>query len=178
MILFINGSFGVGKTTVAEMLVRHVSNSLLFDAEEVGFFLRNIVRPIESFDDFQDLPMWRTLTISTALLLKKTYGRTLIMPMTIWHRPYFDEVMSGLRQFEPHLYHFCLTASAETIRQRLENRPDSQQAYNWISERIERCVSAFQSPAFAMQIASDDKTPEQIVAEIMRSAPLEPVDAL
>lgn len=177
MILFINGSFAVGKTTVAEMLVKRISNSLLFDAEEVGFFLRNIVHPIESFDDFQDLPMWRTLTISTARLLQETYGRTLIMPMTIWHRPYFEEVMGGLRQFEPHLYHFCLTASAETIRQRLESRPNPQQAYDWISERIECCVSAFQSPAFAVQIASDDKTLEQIVAEIMRSVPLESGDA-
>jgi deoxyadenosine/deoxycytidine kinase len=31
MILFINGSFRVGKTTVAEMLVKRISNSLLFD---------------------------------------------------------------------------------------------------------------------------------------------------
>src|SRR6266568_4231951 len=110
MILLINGAFGVGKTTVAEQLMKHLPNSLLFDTEEVGFFLRNIVRPIEKFEDFQDLSMWRRLTITTAQLLRQTYGRTLIMPMTIWYRHYFDEVIAGLRQFEPDLLHFCLTA--------------------------------------------------------------------
>lgn len=36
MIIFINGALGVGKTTVAELLVSRLSNSLLYDPEEVG----------------------------------------------------------------------------------------------------------------------------------------------
>src|SRR5579863_6999232 len=103
MIIFINGAFGVGKTTLAELLVERVENSLLFDAEEVGICLSHIVQPIVAFDDFQDLPMWRTLTVETAKQLRQTYGRTLIMPMTIWHRPYFEEVMAGLRLHEDQL---------------------------------------------------------------------------
>jgi dephospho-CoA kinase len=42
MIIFINGSFGVGKTTVAEMLVKRISNSLLFDP--VVHALQHLVR--------------------------------------------------------------------------------------------------------------------------------------
>ncbi|MDQ6661003.1 MAG: AAA family ATPase, partial [Chloroflexota bacterium] len=72
MIIFINGAFGVGKTTLAEMLVQRISNSLLFDPEIVGFFLRAIVSPIETFDDFQDLPMWRPLVVTTAQMLLQT----------------------------------------------------------------------------------------------------------
>ncbi len=34
MIIFINGAFGVGKTTIAENLVSRIPNSLLFDPEE------------------------------------------------------------------------------------------------------------------------------------------------
>ena len=45
MIVFINGPFGVGKTTVAERLVGRLPGSLLFDAELVGSFLRRIVAP-------------------------------------------------------------------------------------------------------------------------------------
>lgn len=167
MIIFLNGSFGVGKTTAAELLVSRLPNSLLYDPEEVGYFLRKIVRPIETFEDFQDLPMWRTLVVTTARLLKQTYGRTLVMPQTIWYRPYFDEIMDGLRQCEPDFYHFCLTASAETIHRRLSNREHTPEARIWIEQRIQRCVSAFESPAFAVQIATDDKTPEAIVDEIL-----------
>jgi deoxyadenosine/deoxycytidine kinase len=167
MILFINGAFGVGKTTAAELLVKRIPNSLLYDAEEVGVFLSHIVRPIVRFEDFQDLPMWRTLTVATAQLLQQTYGRTLIMPMTIWYMPYFEEVLHGLRQFEPHLYHFCLTAKAETIRKRLLSRNYTPEAHPFCYERIDRCVDAFQSPAFAVQLAADDKTPEELVEEML-----------
>lgn len=39
----INGAFGVWKTSVAMGLTQHVNNSMIFDPEEVGFMLRNII---------------------------------------------------------------------------------------------------------------------------------------
>jgi AAA domain len=122
MIIFINGAFGVGKTTVAELLVSHLPNSLLYDPEEVGGALSRIVRSIVTCDDFQDIPMWRPLVVATAQLLKEAYGRTLVVPMTIWRQDYLDEVMTGLRRIEPELFHFCLTAPKEIIQERLYRR--------------------------------------------------------
>jgi deoxyadenosine/deoxycytidine kinase len=168
MIVFINGAFGAGKTTTAALLVSQIPHSLLFDAEEVGYFLRNVVGPIETFNDFQDLPLWRTLTVATTKMFRDTYNRTLIMPMTIWYEPYFDEIMSGLREFEPELFHFCLTARKDTLLERLQNRPHSPEAFAWSCERIDRCVAAFQSPKFAMQIETDEKTPEELVEVILQ----------
>jgi deoxyadenosine/deoxycytidine kinase len=169
MIILVNGSFGVGKTSVAEILVNHIPNSLLYDPEIVGSCVRSIVRPIEQFEDFQDLPMWRTLTITTAQLLKQTYRRTLVVPMTIWFEPYFQEIISGLQQFEPDLFHFCLTANAKTIFERLERRRSehSSEDYAWICQRVEGCVDAFQSPIFAVQIGTDNRIPDEIAFEIL-----------
>ena len=167
MIIFINGAFGVGKTTLAELLVERIENGLLFDAEEVGVCLSHIVRPIVTFDDFQDLPMWRTLTVETAKQLKQTYKRTLIMPMTVWHQPYFEEVMGGLRQHEERLYHFCLTASAETIAARLRQRNYLPETHAFCYEHIEPCVSAFKSPLFAVQLDTEKKSPEELAKEIL-----------
>lgn len=167
MIIFINGAFGVGKTTLAELLVERVENSLLFDTEEIGIGLSHILRPIVAFDDFQDLPMWRTLTVETAKQLKQTYHRTLIIPMTIWYRPYFEEVMAGLRQHEDLLYHFCLTASAETIAARLRQRNYLPETHAFCYEHIEPCVAAFQSPLFAIQLDAEAKTPEELAEEIL-----------
>ncbi|GHO87016.1 hypothetical protein [Dictyobacter formicarum] len=115
MIILINGSFASGKTTTAELLVQRLYHSMLYDPEIVGAGLAAIVKPIEAFTDFQDLTAWRPLVIETARVLKQVYGRTLIIPMTLWHRPYFEEITDGLRQIDPHFYHFCLTARKETL---------------------------------------------------------------
>jgi len=169
MIIFINGAFGVGKTTLAELLLSRIENTLLFDAEEVGVFLSHVVRPIVTFDDFQDLPIWRTLTIETARQLQQTYGPTLIMPMTIWYRPYFEEVMTGLRQFEPELYHFCLTASGETIAARLRLRNYLPETHAFCYDHIEPCVTAFKSPLFAQQLDAEENTPTELAEKILAS---------
>ena len=169
MIILINGSFGVGKTTVAELLVKRIPHSLLYDPEIVGSCLSHIVRPFEQFEDFQDLPMWRTLTITTAQLLKQTYRRTLVVPMTLWFEPYFHEIISGLQQFEPDLFHFCLTARENTIFERLEGRRSEHapEDYAWICQRVKGCVDALQSPTFAMHIETERRVPDEIASEIL-----------
>ena len=41
MIIWINGCFGVGKTTVAGRLKEKIDNSIIYDPEKVGIFLFN-----------------------------------------------------------------------------------------------------------------------------------------
>lgn len=41
MIIWINGSFGVGKTTVAEKLKDKIDKSIIYDPEKIGMFLSN-----------------------------------------------------------------------------------------------------------------------------------------
>ena len=36
MIIWISGPYGVGKSTLAEVLEKKIENALIFDAEEVG----------------------------------------------------------------------------------------------------------------------------------------------
>ena len=169
MIILINGSFASGKTTTANLLVQRLYHSMLYDPEIVGAGLASIVKPIETFTDFQDLTAWRPLVVETARVLKQVYGRTLIIPMTLWHRPYFEEITDGLRQIDPHLSHFCLTARKETLLNRLAQRQQehTEQALAWIQERLDRCLAAFASPGFAIQIPTDEKRPEEIVEEIL-----------
>jgi AAA domain len=165
MIIFINGAFGAGKTTAAEGLAARLPDRLLFDPEEVGYFLRAVLRPIDNPDDFQDLSLWRTLPVQTAGLLRATYGRDLIMPMTIWHPPYFTEVIGGLRAIDPDVHHFCLIARSETLQGRLRGRGDVPGGFAW--SHITRCVDAFQNPLFARQIPADDRTPGDLAATIL-----------
>ena len=168
MIIMLNGSFAAGKSTVAELLMERLYHSMLYDPEMVGYGLRPIIQPVETFSDFQDLTVWRSLVVETARQLKRVYGRTLIVPMTLWHRPYFEEIVTGLRAIDPYLHHFCLTATRETLLQRLEQRAHTEEAFAWIRERIERCVPAFESPIFHTQIPTDEQTPEEVVETILK----------
>jgi hypothetical protein len=160
----------VGKTTTAELLVARTPHSLLFDAEVVGQFLRRVIPQSDQPADFQDLPMWRTLTVATAHQLRQIYGWTLVMPMTIWHRPYFDEILGGLRAAGEEVHHFCLTATMATLEARIRA---SEEAVEWRLAHAERCLAAFQAPAFATQVPTDGKTPEEIVEEIVALLPPE-----
>lgn len=41
MIIWINGTFGCGKTSVSNELHRRLENSYVYDPEEIGFFIRD-----------------------------------------------------------------------------------------------------------------------------------------
>lgn len=62
MIVWLNGAFGAGKSTVAVALRELTPGARLFDPEYVGFLLRRFV-PIPT-GDFQDLPLWRELVVA------------------------------------------------------------------------------------------------------------------
>lgn len=54
MIIWINGAFGSGKTTVAEILHSKIEHSYLYDPENIGDFLRhNLPQEIQKAD-FQE----------------------------------------------------------------------------------------------------------------------------
>ena len=89
MIILINGPFGVGKTSVATLLNENLENYIIFDPEKIGSMLRNIVTEDiqyqkEKTDDFQDIILWKELTVLIAAKLMATYNTNLIIPMTIY----------------------------------------------------------------------------------------------
>lgn len=59
MIIWINGCFGVGKTTIASRLKEKIDNSIVYDPEKIGMFLFNTL-PVKE-DDFQDYELWRRI---------------------------------------------------------------------------------------------------------------------
>ena len=81
MIIWINGPFGAGKTTLAERLRDRRPKSLIFDPEEIGFVVKETV-PIPASGDYQDLPLWRGLTIAAVSEIRRNYSQDIIIPMT------------------------------------------------------------------------------------------------
>lgn len=170
MIIMINGAFGVGKTTVANELLTKVDNSMLFDPEEVGFMLRHIITdkimlPHEKTGDFQDLNLWKVLTVQVAESLRKNYKKSLIVPMTIYNKDYFKYIFEGLKHIDQNTYHFCLVASENTIYERLRKRGEEEG--NWCFQQTKKCIQAFQDECFAEYVLTDNVQVDTIVKGIL-----------
>lgn len=170
MIIMINGAFGAGKTSAAYMLQPMLENSIVFDPEEIGYMLRRIVPEHirledECTDDFQDMELWKVLTVNTVQEMKKKYNKDLIIPMTIYKTNNFDYIVNGLKAIDPELHHFCLLASESTIYQRLQKRGDEPNG--WTYQQTLKCTEALKHQRFEQFIHTDDKSTDDIVNIIL-----------
>ena len=60
MILWINGAFGSGKSSVAEAINKMASPSFVYDPEQVGYFFWHVFPDeMKRKGNFQHIEMWR-----------------------------------------------------------------------------------------------------------------------
>jgi predicted kinase len=170
-ICWINGAFGVGKTTTAKALERQWPGAYRFDPEQIGFMLRKVVPRHCLTEDFQDLRLWRQLTVATLTDLAQRCKGPIIVPMTLVNQQYFDEVVGELLRTGLDLYHFTLVASRETLSKRIRGRLLLPHAKRWVRAQMERCVATLESPAFAVHVQTDNRNVSEIVNEIRSQLP-------
>ncbi|MGP4047535.1 AAA family ATPase [Streptomyces sp. 2A115] len=131
MIIWLNGAFGVGKTSTAKELTSLLPDSTLFDAEQVGYMLLHILGKPRR--DFQDLPPWRGLVVETARQVLDHVGGTLIVPQTVLEKSYWREIRTGLAEAGIPLRHLLLDTDHDTLVERIQNDmdPESIGALQW-----------------------------------------------
>ena len=170
-ICWINGAFGVGKTTAAKALEKQWPGSYRFDPEQIGFMLRKVVPAKCLTGDFQDLKLWRELTVTTLADLARSCKGPIIVPMTLVNQQYFDEIVGELRRRGLDVHHFALVASRATLHKRIRGRLLLPHAKRWVRAQVERCVTALESPAFAVHIQTDNRSVAEVVSEIRAQLP-------
>lgn len=172
MIIFLNGPFSVGKTSVARVLVEQVPGALLYDPELVGSFLRyHILAGIEQPDDFQDIPFWLTLTLDLAGMLVSTYRQPLVIPMSLWRLDRAEQMRLGLAAIDPEVVWLQLTASRKTLTERILARddvPDGDRSW-WFDHLESGLAMAFDS-GFGMPVPTDCRSPEEVAESILELA--------
>lgn len=149
MIILLNGSFGVGKTTVARILHNYLRGSAIYNPEWLGSVLMRAPKWIKlkrtGTNDFQHIELWRKSTVTGIRLYRRFITSVVIVPMTFSHRDYFDEVVMEIKSFDSELRVFCLQASLDTIKKRLIQRGTQIEGTGaeWIAQRIIECTNAY-----------------------------------
>jgi hypothetical protein len=167
MILFINGPFGVGKTGVAGVLVERLPNARLYDPEVLGSILLRVLGPVKKEKDFQDYALWRGLVVAVAWVWRVASARTLVIPMRVWRREYFDPIFAGLRRVDPEVTCFRLSASEGALVRRISSDSEDTRAYGWRMQHAEVCLEAFRDPAFGVEVPTEGLTPAEVAGRIL-----------
>jgi len=169
MIIMINGAFGIGKTSVANCLVKDIKNSMIYDPEEVGLLLRNIipgeVMHDEEKTDFQDFILWKKIVVMIASEIKKQYNSHLIISMTIMEIEYFKYIFNGMEKIDNDIYHFCLTAPLDKIHSRLNQRGEISDS--WAFLQTEKCLKAYGNYDFGEYIDTQNSSIEEVTQIII-----------
>jgi hypothetical protein len=154
-VIWINGSFSSGKTTVANLLVERIPGSFLLDPEAIGGVFRDHLVPPSIYPgDFQDLPLWRTFVREATLDAAERSEHLIVVPMTIARPDYFDEIIGAIRARVP-LKHFTLMASRETILRREASRSDD--TGDWAAKTVNRVLPELAKSRYAEHL--DAETP-------------------
>ncbi len=178
VIIWLNGGFGAGKTTLAGELHRRLPDALVYDPEDVGLMLWKWLPPN---GDFQHLPSWRELVIATAVSLRRHHADTLIVPMSLIRDAYRDEILGGLADAGEQVLHVFLEVDAGVLRDRLNARV-TQPGRTWdqaareigMTGVDEIVAAAARQPGGTLMLRSDKLTPAELGDEVMAAAGLDP----
>ena len=166
VIVLLNGAFGIGKTAVALALTRRLPWSSIFDPEKIGVPLQRVGRLMgRTIDDFQDLALWRSLTV-LGLRASALLSPCIIVPMAFSEPRYLDEIRRGAERFDRRVHHFCLVAPLEVVQERLRTRGDQPDTHAWEYRRAAECCVAHRSDWSAQHVDASAATPAQLASQI------------
>jgi hypothetical protein len=169
VILLLNGAFGIGKTAVGRSLADRLPRSVLFDPETIGLILQGTARlGGRKVDDFQDLRLWRRLTIG-GLRLARIFWPNVIVPMAFSDVAYLQEIRTGVSRFEPELFHFCLVAPVEVVHARLRSRGADPTREAWQYRRASECCAVHVRPEFSKHVPAANRNPDEIAQELLEA---------
>jgi predicted kinase len=176
VIIWLNGGFGAGKTTLAEELHRRLPEAVVYNPEDVGIMLW---KWLPSDGDFQHMASWRELVVATALSLRKHHAKTLIVPMSLIRDAYRAEILGGLADAGAEVLHVFLEVDAGVLRERLNARV-TQPGRTW-DEAVreigmtgvdDMVAAAARQPAGTLLLRSDRRTPAELADEVLARAGL------
>lgn len=158
MLVWINGAFGIGKTTTATSLCRELPDAVLFDPELIGEALVPTFGERYPVRDFQDWQSWRTSVPAVLAAVHEQANGFVIAPQAILVEQYWDEIARALRavptlsvmlDLDQSLLINRIGNSDEALEWRLERAAEYEKARGWMRAKSDLVVDAAQ-PARAV----------------------------
>jgi shikimate kinase len=150
VIIWLNGTFGAGKTTTGRRLAERLANARHFDPEEVGYLLRETLGDHE-FRDFQDLAPWRELVPVVTESVARFTGQHLIAVQTVLREDYWRELTEGFERTRLDIFHVLLHVDSDVLVQRIKADTVEARACQW---RLDH-VSDYEKARPWMEAAAD-----------------------
>ena len=172
VIVWVNGAFGSGKSTLVDELRARWPEAIVYDPELVGFLIRRIVDVPTG--DFQDLKLWRRQVADLAIGLVEEYQRPVLVPMTLVNPQYVSEIFGALQAAKVARRHFFLKVSEETLVERIDSRsftpddPDRDEQIRWFcKKKMAQCMAAVDTLPSDTLFLDGELTPAELAAEVM-----------
>ena len=139
MIIWINGPYGVGKSTLARKLHECNPNSFIFDAEAVGNAVRDNL-PKHRFNGyiFEGYPMWFTMCATLLNDIAGDYSGDIYVPMTLVFPDSFAKIAEPLTALGHTVRHILLTSTYDIIHDRIIARGEDEDC--WCMQNINLCL--------------------------------------
>ena len=167
MIIWLNGTFGAGKTTTAHHLVGALPEVRLFDPEYVGYLVAEHLRDHE-FTDFQQLEPWRTLVPTVMAGVTRFTGQGLVAPQTVLVAEYWRELRDRFMDYSLDVFHVVLHVDPDVLRARIDADQVERQARGWRLAHLAEYAAARDWMVDAADLVVDTTTltPPEVSAAI------------
>lgn len=168
MIIWLNGTLGVGKTTAATALLGLIGGPRIFDPETVGYMLQSNLADL-SVSDFQHWSAWRPLVVATAHALIDQTGQDLIAPQTVLNEGNMREILDAFARKGTVVLHVLLDCRLDVLRQRIVASPE---ATGWRQAHLEAYQAAkpWMRSAARLLVDTTRATPNEVAEAISTAA--------
>lgn len=165
MILWINGPYGVGKSTLAEALHKVLPDSFMFDAEQVGNAIRDNMPDAFYHETFEEYALWREACVRQLAEIGRSYAGHVLVPMTLM-RPESMDIFEQLKATDAEVYHVILKADATLIHRRILER--GEDADCWCARQTARCLAAQENMPCDLRLPAEDQ-PEILAQAVIEA---------
>jgi hypothetical protein len=169
MIVWLNGTFGAGKTTTAKELTKLVPHARLFDSEYVGYMLQHVLESVP-VKNFQEWPPWRALVVATASQILDYVGGMLVVPQSVLVEQYWMEIRAGLAKAGIPVRHFVLHVERDTLTQRIETDTIEAGARQWRLDHLDAYQDARPWLSREAKVVDTTQIPPPQVAHLIAAA--------
>lgn len=165
MILWIDGPYGVGKSTLADELAKLNKNSFIFDAEEVGNAVRdNMPKALFNGYIFENYGLWFTTVTELLKEIAGKYDGDIYVPMTLTKKDSFDKIAIPLKNSGTKIMHLLLEADYENVKNRILARGEEENC--WCMQNINLCLENQKSFSDVIRFNTINELPQSLAKKV------------